>query len=378
MKLGIAMLFVATLMAMPSAATTNVFGSLCNSIFAGSGSTPIITPSSILNYSNVLSTSLLLATTVLSFIGVLYGVGYAFKLTKLSNFAKTEYIESVANIVLIIAMWGGMGLIAQVLTFSTNFGISVVAPVTQVNTPFIINTPVDLFSAICVNYGQGFTSQIVNFAQLKMLTIVYSALNKISFSISTPNTLPASVSFKYSPVAGIMGIMLIVVGQITKYMLPLMMAQGGIIFFLAMIYYLFPLLLYLGLFLRAFPWTRPAGGALVALFISFYIFFPAIVFPFSAFTSSSVIPTISGTVLTTMSLQSIVDLMNSLVSNILNGGGLFAFLLEQGTATMIYSVIQLVALIVGFLICLDVVQEFGKLLGAPSTKADTVFKRLLS
>jgi hypothetical protein len=144
----------------------------------------------------------------------------------------------------------------------------------------------------------------------------------------------------------------------------------GIPLLLFFIYYLFPFFLYAGVLFRSFPWTRAAGGTLLALFISFYIVFPSLIYPFSVLSTTNL-----GNAYTAPSLSS------STLS--INNWEQFGSLVRLGPLILAYvgglsgAILQIAGLVIALVISYDLVEMFGKLLGAPSASGRKMLSKVV-
>jgi hypothetical protein len=146
-----------------------------------------------------------------------------------------------------------------------------------------------------------------------------------------------------------------------------------IVFSLFVIYSIFPVFLYAGILLRSFPWTRAAGGTFIAMFIAFYIIFPAILYPFSLYMQS---------VAVTLSAPSSGALSNFGFYTILGmvpyfGGTAMLTEITGFAQTVAATGLQLMGILIGLVISLDLVEAIGKLLGAPSAHTRSLLGKVL-
>lgn len=144
-----------------------------------------------------------------------------------------------------------------------------------------------------------------------------------------------------------------------------------ITFLLYLLYSIFPVFLYVGILLRSFPWTRAAGGTFIAMFIAFYIVFPGL-YPFSLYMQSIYITlSVPSSGLTGFSLSSLGTLLPYLSGT--------AMLTEIGqfAQTVAFVGLQLMGVLIGLVVSLDLVEAIAKLLGAPSMHTRSLLGKIL-
>ncbi|MCL5239063.1 MAG: hypothetical protein M1286_01145 [Candidatus Marsarchaeota archaeon] len=148
--------------------------------------------------------------------------------------------------------------------------------------------------------------------------------------------------------------------------------------FLFIVYGLFPIFLYAGVLLRSFPWTRAAGGTLIALFIAFYIVFPSLLYPFTTY-----LPQIA-TGLQQLSasasgVQAIWQFSTGTVGALLPfvGGSFISSEVNGFAIAVSNAAVQLVGLVISFLISFDLVETFGDMLGSPSLQAKGLLSKVI-
>jgi hypothetical protein len=210
-------------------------------------------------------------------VGLVYGIGYAFKIDKLLRFARNEIGEVVVTALI-------------VLVFIGTFSISSVAIGTQ-----------NLFAA-----GQGTLNNNIFVGDCSLLAgdsfdligplITVEAGNWLLFFAGSmevsivPNSF---VGVTFAPF--LFAVVLLPIVNLLLYGIAgFMMILIASTMFIVMIYSLFPLFLYLGIILRTLPWTRAAGGAFLGMFIAFYVAFPLLLYGMLVgYTPYITVPTLS-------------------------------------------------------------------------------------
>ena len=226
---------------------------------------------------SLLNISLLIVLGVLVFLSIVYAIGRAFGIESLIVFTQQEYVESIFNIILIMLIAGGTGFVDKSVTFMADLGMTI----SSSTSPATITSAKSLDVALCGNYmTNGVLNGIVNLLMLQLPIIITSFMKNLVFTFGSSISPIFSFGFSISPLVG-MAPYSSVLGTETSIITGAMMIYVGIGLLVILIYGMFPLFLYAGIALRSFPWTRAAGGAMLALFISFYIVFPAILYAFT-------------------------------------------------------------------------------------------------
>ncbi len=355
----------------------------CSDIF---GNTNHIVSPAIYNnttFSSVLSISMLIVLAVLAVLALAYAIGYGFGINKLVTFVKTEYVESAFNILLIVAIAGGIGAFSGVSSFFTNAAILSQPSAT---TPF--TDSLTLYTSICNNI---LSNQIVPaFGYFIQTTIESMSLNFIS---GTEIFLIPSGTFFVTTIPGLIirpfsGLNFIInlIGSQSTVAVLIMAIDISTIFLLFAIYFIFPIFLYLGVLFRSFPWTRAAGGTLLSLFISFYIVFPAIIYPISAIPPalSAALATLSSTSLPSISQNTdLLAFVQSAVVGSYNSAASSRMFFTPEYNVNLYAMMigffamLLVGLFIAFLIAYDLSQILARALGAPSFNASRIMTSVL-
>jgi hypothetical protein len=153
------------------------------------------------------------------------------------------------------------------------------------------------------------------------------------------------------------------------------------VYLLAIIYYIFPLFLYLGILFRTFPWTRPIGGALLGLFISFYVFYPALIYAISSITASSSMQAFAESAITNQAITLQTNLfINGLTTSINPGltiSTIFTSLIGKYVEIIAIGGINTIGILISLVICFDLIEAFGDLLGAPSLAHGGILKKVI-
>ena len=209
---------------------------------------------------SILAVSLLIMIVMSFAIAIIYSIGYAFRLDKLLRFAKSEIGEIILTL-LIVLLFIGTFTITSASIGTKNFfaaGSGVLN-----NNVFISDCSMlaqESFDLIGPMFGYGWQSVL--------LTMVGSL---------TIRLMPNYMGISFRPLAGISALSPLINTFIfgTGGFIMILM---GVAVFIVIIYALFPLFLYLGIILRTLPWTRPAGGAFLGMFMAFYIMFPLLIY----------------------------------------------------------------------------------------------------
>ncbi len=372
---------------------------IVSNIFSGTGgaSSPV---------ASILAFALLIVALVLVLLSVVYGVGIGFGISKLVTFARTEYLESFFNILIIIVIAAGVAtLSAGAGFFSDIAGVGLAAPLPGAGGALTYN----LYNGICTDMinTQLFPS-LTHFLVLTLQQPFYSTITGLTINVNTgSNWFPG---FSFSPWSGLSLYEELLVFEIAPLLMIIFLGVA-MIFMLYVIFFLFPIFLFLGVLLRSFPWTRAAGGALLALFISFYIIFPALFYPFSALQLSGASAPLStycngnganlspqemaivsggnsGIITPPCSTGSTPELVSIIVSRsgayigsilgIFAGeGGPFVSNLDVYVGVIALAVVKLLGLGIAFIISFDLLEALGDMLGSPSLQSRRLLERLI-
>jgi len=342
-------------------------------------------------YTGLLSISLFIVLMVLVVLALVYGIGYGFGINKLITFAKTEYVESIFNIIFILLISGGMVTLNNAAAFFANTAIAT-SPTTAGGTPSAslpaFSSMGAMYTGICNNiFNNQIVPGLVVFLSLSLVSLTYSFFQSTEIHILVSGvffitTLP---SFIFKPFSGL-DFATSLIGLETSASIIIIGISVALIFLLFIIYFLFPVFLYLGILFRSFPWTRAAGGTFLALFIAFYMVFPAILYPISAAQSllkvQAGIPSTLSTSLIAPSTQLLTFLTSEVLplynafstTNPLFSPGLF---IDQYAEYIASFVLMLMGVFIAFLISFDLSQILARTLGAPSFNAASIMSRVV-
>ncbi len=404
--------------------------SFCSDLFSGTNAASATHAANPLlamgTYTSLLGISLLVVLLVLTVLGVVYAFGMAFRVESLKAFTKSELLESFFNVLLIMIIASGVAFSGAAIAFVANIGLAGIQTATsgsiQTVTPgqcYPSSTPVlatcsggcklvglacgtgdnagkeyvcdptlsssaecappappsaapvtdtkSVYMNICTNYvNNGINTAWNNFLQVDTVSVVM-----FSFMFFTADLRVAGDGVLFSPWGGVWSIYTILGTQIGVFD-----AVVGILlmitFLLYLLYSIFPVFLYVGILLRSFPWTRAAGGTFIAMFIAFYIVFPGILYPFSLYMQSIYITlSVPSSGLTGFSLSSLGTLLPYLSGT--------AMLTEIGqfAQTVAFVGLQLMGVLIGLVVSLDLVEAIAKLLGAPSMHTRSLLGKIL-
>jgi hypothetical protein len=436
--------------------TGTVGAQLFSSTFCSSLFTPVSSSTSQLGqegtYTALLTISLLVVLMVMVVLGVVYAFGYALKYESLKAFTRSEVVESLFNVILIIVISTGIAFSGGAIAFISNVGLTGIAsivhyagqagvsaytcnapvfgngggqaatsycyqasgagapaaptctapcgldtaecilPITGAETPlgpsagvgygamyscaYPVSNPIppvqvtdteSVYLAICKNYvTNGINTGVSNVVSTGFVAAVLSDLKSWQVELQ-----PLGLGLSFTPFGGALTTWNLVNTQTTAF-------EGiagillGVVFLLYIIFSIFPVFLYVGILLRSFPWTRAAGGTFIAIFIAFYIIFPAIIYPFSLYLQSVYSALgVSPSTFATFSLGSFpAVILQFSGASLLNEISAFA-------QTIASAGLQLIGILIGFLICLSLVESIAKLLGAPSMHTRGLLGKLL-
>lgn len=388
MKQRIAVLIVALLVigAVSSAST------YCSDIFGNVNQ--IVSPSLYNNtsFTSVIALSFLIVMMVLISLALVYAIGYGFGINKLVAFVKSEYLESIFNILLIFLIAGGAVSFSAISGLFTN---TFLIQSSQSSTSQSITTSLPVPTSMLAMYTDLCNNIITNqvapgfhyYVDAGLESLVLSFLSGIENRITISGTYFEVVTlptFVFKPFVGL-NIISGLVGLETAATVTFMALNIGLIFLLFAIYFLFPVFMYLGILFRSFIWTRAAGGTLLSLFIAFYIVFPSVMYPISALPNllNSVSSTSTGLPYITSSTDMSAYLQN-VFTNVYNSASGLQLIFNpintniNGYSLIItYFAILMIGTFIAFLISYDLSQILARILGAPSLNVGRAMGRLI-
>ncbi|MHB1830055.1 MAG: hypothetical protein ACYCO0_01550 [Candidatus Micrarchaeaceae archaeon] len=337
------------------------------------------------SFGSIVSISLLIILTMMLVVGLVYAFGYAFHIEAFLNFAKTEMLESMVNVAIITVIGVSLAWVGGAINFFANFASLQGSPILTSSSASA------MYVALCSNIqtnviGPSFSNWFGVFMNLYVTNLVASNAPPGPGGL-TLYFIPNSFGISFTPLQGVSVMTALLWDEQTTYFGSIFMGVS-IIMLLFIIYFLFPLFLYIGLALRSFPWTRPAGGSLIAMFIAFYIIFPALIYPFTVSNPASDPNAGRGFCNSGTTFSKFSSLCNA--PNFVSGSwsaflSLFNFDLGDLFYANVYAFVQgletvginLTGLIIGLLISYELVEKIGGLLGSPSLQGSRALSRVL-
>ncbi len=349
----------------------------CTTLFANSvNGQPLVSPAiaAYSSYTGLISVALLVVLMMFMVMAIIYALGMAFRWNMLMNLAKSEYLEGFVSIMIILFIAGGIAAFSGAESaigniFSTTTGTTV---------PGTFQT---LYTSLCNNI---FSKMVIP----GFLMVLWTDVNKLMVSLISSFTLtfePGGMGISVAPFAGFSSLNQLI--WIESGIATFMVAGGGLlIVLLFVIYYLFPIFLFLGLVLRTFPWTRAAGGAFIAIFIAFYVLFPAIMYPFTVPYSSSSAPSSNALAVCKSGTSNCPSGIGLALGSFTQYLGVINLDLGYSEYTnllyfsqlLIYIVLDFMGLVIALLISYDTVTIFGKLLGSNSVNGRGIMNKVLT
>ena len=369
-KRTILLVILATLiLARTSYAQTQTSPDPCNYLYSALQSTfgALSTAST---YKGLIGYSMLIILSVLMIVAFLYAIGMAFKINSLISFSRNEILENVLNFILILFVAGGIAGIDGVVIGIAQFGSSVVST----NQPSITNTA-SLYHSTCeYYYGDAF-------GEISYLILLAVEIFKISIASSIRfNLMPNGFGVTFQPFAWL-NLLSKMAGSFSVPIVAITGIELVNVYLLAIIYYIFPLFLYLGILFRTFPWTRAIGGALLGLFISFYVFYPALIYAISSITTLSSMQTFAQSTIANLANGLNANFFTSALTSSINPGlsvsSVFSNSIIAYVETIAIGGINTIGILISLVICFDLIEAFGDLLGAPSLTHGGVLKKVI-
>ncbi|MGC8662314.1 MAG: hypothetical protein ACP5RT_00830 [Candidatus Micrarchaeia archaeon] len=316
-------------------------------------------------YNILLGYSVLIILMVLLLIAMLYMFGMAFKIDKLISFSKTEILEDLLNFLIIIFIASGMLSIDSIVVNLASFSSSVIS------TSLSVGSVQSLYINTCNLYFGDAENQITYIIIAASDSFLLKAI--ASFTVLLQ---PNGFGITVNPMAWYTALEKLI-GIFGAFTFALIGTELTSVFLLSIIYYLFPLFLYLGILFRSFPWTRAIGGAFLGIFISFYIFFPALTYAFGEATnvilSSDISAAESSYTLNIHAVSSMFTTSNFNVFPELT----FALPIMMFGLIAALSGMYTMGILISLIICFDMIEAFGDLLGAPSLSHKGVLRKVI-
>jgi len=363
-------ILVAIILARTSYAQIQLLPDPCYYLYNGELPSTFGALSNASTYKGLIDYSMLIIASVLMIVAFLYAIGIAFKINSLISFSKNEILENVLNFILILFVAGGIAGVDGVVIGITQFSASAVGT----NQPSITSTSSLYYSACEYYYGDAI-GEINNLIALALTVFAFNIFSQFKI-----NLMPNGFGASFMPFAWLS----LVSKMVGSFGLPII-AITGIelinVYLLAIIYYIFPIFLYLGILFRTFPWTRAIGGALLGLFISFYVFYPALIYAVSSITASSSMQAFAQSTIENLANELRVNLFVSGLTTSINPGLEVALQFEELIVTYAEIIaiggINTIGILISLVICFDLIEAFGDLLGAPSLTHGGVLKKVI-
>ena len=341
----------------------------CNYLYYGGLQSTFGALSNASTYKGLIGYSMLIILSVLMIVAFLYAIGMAFNINSLISFSKNEILENVLNFILILFVAGGIAGIDSVVIGIAQFSASAISASQQ-----SITSTSSLYYSACEYYYNDAIGEIGNLISLALALFGYSIVSSVQF-----NLMPNGFGVSLSPFAWYD----LLFKMASSFSLPMVAITGMElinVYLLAIIYYIFPLFLYLGILFRTFPWTRAIGGALLGLFISFYVFYPALIYAISSLTTSANMKASAQTAIESNAATLQGSLTSKLATSInpgLSASSAFSSLIIEYAKTIAEGGINTIGILISLVICFDLIEAFGDLLGAPSLTHGGVLKKVI-
>jgi hypothetical protein len=364
--------------ATPSLITCSGTGGIFTAAYAGGpNNTPGLAGqySGAWNYAGMSSIILLIVTLDFGVMAVAYAIGMGFQIQSLTNFAKTEMLEGVFNVAILATIGFAVISVYPAMVFFLNVAqLNTAAPVIPASTGGIYVSLCNDISTNIINSGFN------NWIGLTGTLFLANTLQSVNV-LAIPN----SYGYAYQPFAGLALLVQLLWDDQTAFFGTMFFGMFLVVM-LFVIYYLFPIFLYVGLALRAFPWTRAAGGSFVAMFIAFYVIFPALMLPFVTNTSAIGVcnPPMSGSGYVnplcnpgSFSGHSLKSILTFTFASNFNFGEVYYDDVVAFVDGFFTIGLNMFGLVIALLISYEIVEKIGSILGAPSMSAQRALSRIL-
>ncbi len=347
---------LALLVLLPSTSAAGT-AALCNSAITGAPT--VISNASALN--GMLLVVVILLLLMFTVAGFAFAIGYAFKIDKLTRFSKSELGEVAITVVIALVFLGGISFTSSISTSSLFY-----ASGGALNTGIFYSDCTQL-----AGMSLGLLTPLVNIAvQYDIADLISNT--KASFE-------PSFFGFSFSPLGGY---------QVIVELLNTLLSVAGalvavglcLVFFLSLIYAVFPIFLYIGLVLRSLPWTRAAGGSFLGLFLAFYIMFPLLLhYSLSVNTSAlAAVSSVGGlnSALSPFLTLNILEIPSELVS-ILSSSAATTIIEGFVSGVIAPALYVIFSLILSLIVSFDFMESVGDFLGAPSLSSKNTLKGVI-
>lgn len=342
--------------------------------------------------SSVIATILIIMFAVLMALGLIYMVATATTIERLKSLVKSELLELAATAVILAIFVGG--IYASVLSMATQgSALQYVVPPESGTATYAPVSIRNVFVADCEMLSESSIGMILPMFTLGVVNLAVRSVQTTKFEISTGSGTNFGVTA--SPFSGI-SLTGNIMDQLRAMMSVMIIMTLSVLFSLGFIYTLFPLLLYVGIILRAIPWTRPLGGMLVALFIGYFMLFPVLlmvmlsgfnqiqvsVAPVGYASSNSLESnTITGFTGALTSATTGANAESSIGYLLSSMGSIFGFTQYGIINGYIYSFIEpnfftILDIMIAFIISFDFMDILADMLGAPSLSSQRLVSRL--
>ena len=339
----------------------------CSGLFTGNAYSIFSYPTSL---NNMLSLSLLAIAVMLLIVGMLYAIGFAFKIDKLIRFSKDEIGEIIITVLIVLVLIGTFSISSRITPSPLP-----VSPIT--GTSLFSDSQFMSACTEAANVSIGLLPAAISFT---VQGSILSFLQSIRISIE-----PNYFGVAFSPIAGV-SLITKVVGMLTDIAWGFVLLMAGVALFLFIIFALFPIFLFVGVVLRTIPWTRAAGGAFLGIFIGFFLVLPALLsftLNIGAInTFSGICPSGSSSLASCASNQ--ISLGSSLITGFGSAIGSISYIKQPSNmiGAFVSDVISpalyaIVGAIISILIAIDFAEGMGDFLGSPSLKSSDILKRLV-
>lgn len=306
-------------------------------------------------FKGLVVTSFLIMLVLGTALGLAFGIGYAFRIDRLIEFVKMEAGEMLITIITLSVILG--------IVYGSSGG-----NISSASSPFISSCQSLTTTSIAIFQASA--------TYLLPLTMLFNLMQNIQVRLE-----PIYFGISFSPFAGFafLNSMTDMLGNFASMISGLML---GISVFLGLVYIIFPIFLYVGIFLRSVPFTRAAGGALIGLFIGFYIVFPLLLSALLGVAGKIMDPT------STQCSNNWQQFVSSVGHEALNVQAAFATAAASILDPMIpiqYFMVSAVepalyalfSLIISIMVAFDFSELMGDMLGAESLSSSQTLRRII-
>ncbi len=307
--------------------------------------------------SSIFAISLVIMLLMAGISAMLWALGYSFRMNGLIRASRQELGEIAITMLVVFIFVGAFSAVSSLAT----------------GPPSLLSGT----GAYSASVFMDDCNQLVNHAQvLFQYSFDIGFINDLTLFASslTIDLHPDGLGISFSPLSGyatatkVVGLLFIFTGVMAGLLLGVGVALG-------IFYVLMPIFLFAGIILRTLPWTRPAGGAFLGLFVGFYIVFP-ILLHFLLFNSppfAAAPPVLGGSIWNFLANPGATFTLSAGLLQIIDP----AFSTQIIITILIPALYATFSFAFSFIISFDFAEAAGAFLGSPTLRTSQALNKLL-